>query len=149
MATPFVNIWINRIENSIKYWITTYPVGPYPFVITPLPAPAVVSPNVLSHRIASCCPSPPKPAISFDHFPEPYYGNPDDHIQKSAVVLFYNPGPSGPDQLLGNLAPGSFHRNYLAHRRNYFSMSSAFCFCTGTINRFINPKTNQLNNLLG
>ena len=149
MATPFVNTWINRIENSIKYWSITYSAGPYPFVITPLPAPAVVNTNVLSHRITSCCPSPPKPAISFDHFPEPYYGNPDDDVQKTAVVLFYNPGPSGPDQLLGNLAPGSFHSNYLAHGENYFSMSSAFRFCSGTINKFIKPKTNQLNNLIG
>jgi hypothetical protein len=149
MATPYITNWIRDIENKIDFWVTTYPARPLLFTITPLPATPVINPNILSHRITSCCPSPPMPLISFSHYPEPYYGNPDNSVIKSAVVLFYNPGGYSDIQVLGNMLPNSFHQKYLAHGSHYYHLSAAFDFCTGTVNRFIIPKTSQVNNLIG
>jgi len=89
------------------------------------------------------------PPISFSHFPEPYYGDPDDSIMKSAVVLFYNPGGFSNAQSHGSALPDSIHQKYLAHGSSYYHLSAAFNFCFGTVNGFITPKTNQVNTLIG
>jgi hypothetical protein len=108
-----------------------------------------VNPNILNHDLTSCCPTPPKSPISFAHFPEPYYGNPDDLISKSAVVLFFNPGEAGVDQLHGNLSSAdTFNSKYNFHHNNYFDLASNFNFCRATVKGFIIPKTRQLNRVL-
>lgn len=149
MATPYLNNWIRDIDAKIDFWVNNYMITPHLFSITHLPGAPVIHPNVLSHRITSCCPSPPMPPISFSHYPEPYYGNPDDSVRKSAVVLFYNPGGYSYAQLLGSMLPNSFHQKYLVHGSSYFNLSSALDFCVGTVNGFIVPKTNQVCNLMG
>ena len=108
MPSALVNLWITDIQNKIDYWFNNYPTTPGIFAITPLPHAPLIHPDILSHSVSSTCPSPPFPHISFDHFPEPYYGNPDDDIEKLAVVLFYNPGPSGASQLLTARGTGTW-----------------------------------------
>ena len=149
MPTIHINNWINEIQRNIDYWYSSYGLNPANFNITTLPNPPIINPNILNHNLTSCCPTPPKSAISFAHFPEPYYGNPDDLILKSAVILFFNPGPAGNDQLHGNLTtPNTFNHKYNLCRNNYFNLSSTNNFCSGTYNRFIRPKTNQINSVL-
>lgn len=147
MASVLINNWMNDIQKKIDFWYNNYTSTAGVFVISPLPLSPVVHLDILNHNVTSACPSTNYPAISFAHFPEPYYGNPDDQIEKLAVVLFYNPGPSGDDQLLSNNGPGTFHENYKKAGYNYFELSSNLQFCNGTINRFWNPKNNQLINL--
>jgi hypothetical protein len=98
---------------------------------------------ILNNNLTSCSRSP----VDFNFFPEPYYGDIDDSEKKSAVVLFYNPGPPDPLQNYTNHLPGSFN-DILAHHGSYHELSRNFHFCFNTINRFIQPKTFQLNSLL-
>jgi hypothetical protein len=147
MASGFIQNWISELQDKIDFWYTNYPNTPSAFSVSPLNMPLVVDLNILNHNITSACPSPPFPQISFAHFPEPYYGDSDDSTKKLAVVLFYNPGPSGEDQLLSASGPGTFHDNYVASGSNYYNLSRNLKFCNGTINRFWNPKNNQLSNL--
>ena len=153
MPSTFVRNWINDVENCVQFWSVNLPLSPELFSVTPLPIAPAINPQVLSHNITSCCTdSPPSDfTISFDHFPEPYYGDSDDYVAKSAVVLFYNPGPHGHDQLHFSLNPGSFlHTNYLTvFAGNYYNLSASYGFCAGTVGGFITPKTNQLNAMLG
>jgi hypothetical protein len=65
------------------------------------------------------------------------------------VTLFYNPGPTAPDQHLQANGPNSFNHRYAQHNFDYSNLASAFDFCPVTINNFINPKSHQLNQLLG
>ena len=149
MATPFVQNWIIETQLQYDYWYNNYLTLPGSFIISPLPGLPKINTNILSHNISSCCPTPGYPNISFEHFPEPYYGNPDDVITKLAVVLFFNPGKAGDDQLLTRTGPNTFHSHYISHKMNYQSLASSFDFCKGTVDKFIKTKTNQLNNLLG
>jgi|GEM_PF-5796458 len=148
MPTPYLSKWIQDIDNEIDFLVHNYPITPHLFSITHPPAIQAIHPIVLSHSITSCWPSPPIPPISFSHYPEPYYGNPDDSIRKSAVVLFYNPGGYSDGQMLGSKLLNSFHQKYLAHGSSYYHLSMAFDFCTRTVNGFILPKTNQVNTLM-
>ncbi len=147
MASLFINTWVKDIQKKIDYWYNNFTLTPHVFRITLLPAAPVINPNILNHNITSCCPSPQFPPISFEHFPEPYYGNPDDDIEKLAVCLFYNPGPQGADQHITARGTGTFYNNYAMCGNNYNMLSSTLSFCVGTINRFWIPKTNQLLNL--
>ncbi len=147
MPSNYINNWITEIQVKIDYWYNNFRPGN--FYITPLliqkkllPNPPAINPQILNHHLTSCCPRPPRSPISFAHFPEPYYGNPDDQILKSAVVLFLNPGPAGNDQLHGNLtSQNTFNHKYNLCRNNYFNLSSTYKFCDGTLKRFIGPKT--------
>ena len=135
MASIFISNWIKHTDKKIQYWFLNYHAAHPMFNITPLPALPIINSNVLNHNLTSCCPSPIFPAISFKHFPEPYYGNPDDSIEKLAVVLFYNPGPTDNNQLIGNMAVGSFHNKYLINEQSYYNLSSNLDFCNNTIDR--------------
>jgi hypothetical protein len=155
MPSIYINNWIKEIQGKIDYWYNNY--SPVNFYITPLlkqkkkwiPNTPIIDARILNHHLTSCCPSPPKSQISFNHFPEPYYGNPDDQILKSAVILFFNPGAPGNDQLLGNFKTvDTFNNKYIACGCNYFHLSSSGNFCDNTIKRFIKPKTKQLNSIL-
>jgi len=147
MPSAFINNWINETQNNIDYWYNNFTLTPNVFSITPLPAAPVINPNILNHNLTSCCPDPNFPQISFEHFPEPYYGNPDDSIEKLTVVLFYNPGPHNFSQSILNHAANSFHDNYIINGSNYFNLSSNLNFVNNTINGFWIPKNNQLLNL--
>ena len=155
MPSNYLNNWIDEIQSKIDYWYNNY--SPGNFYITPLskkkkkwiPVTPKIDKRILNHHLASCCPSPPKSPISFAHFPEPYYGNPYDNILKSAVVLFFNPGPPNDDQLLGNLKSlDTFNNKYITCKNKYVDLSSSGNFCKGTVDGFIKPKTKQLNSIL-
>ena len=73
-----------------------------------------------------------------DYFPEPYYGNPDDEIEKLAVILFYNPGPQKQEQHINSRGEGTFYNNYLQNELNYNRMSANLNFCDNTIDDFYN-----------
>lgn len=147
MASLFINTWVKNIQNKIDYWYDNFTLTPAVFSITPLPAPSIINPNILNHNITSCCPSAQFPPISFAHFPEPYYGNPDDDIEKLAVCLFYNPGPQKDDQLITARGAGTFYDNYIESGNNYNLLSCNLLFVPVTINTFWTPKINQLLNL--
>jgi hypothetical protein len=148
MASIFINNFINEIQEKINYWFNNYVQHADLFAISPLDRPIIVNPNILNHNLTSCCPSPRFPSIEFGYFPEPYYGNPDDDIEKLAVVLFYNPGPQKPEQHINARGIGTFYNNYLDNDSNYFQLSSNLDFCDVTINGFWNIKINQLDDLL-
>lgn len=131
--TTYIETWIKKIQKQYDYWFDQYPVVP------------VINPEILSHNLTSCCQGPGDQEISFAHFPEPYYGNPDDDVRKSAVVLFYNPGPMHKDQLR---YASEFLAKYESNNCNYNELSSNFCFVGRTIKDFITPKTKQINSLL-
>jgi hypothetical protein len=146
MPSHYLNNWIQEIQEKIDYWNLNFPLVPNSFAITPLPSLPVLNSNILSHDLTSCCPTPPKSPISFAHFPEPYYGDPDDFVSKSAVVLFFNPGDGGVDQLHGNVSSANtFCSKYNQHQNNYFDLARNYNFCRTTVNSFIIPKTRQLN----
>jgi hypothetical protein len=148
MPSDYVNDWINHIQDSIDYWFDNYPLAPNIFSITPIPNLPTISPNILNHNLTSCCPVPNFPEISFEHFPEPYYGNPDDDTKKLTVVLFYNPGPQVIEQSINARGNGTFFNIYNNCNNNYFNLSSELLFCDVTINNFFVPKMHQLRNLL-
>lgn len=148
MASLFINNWINRTQNLIDYWFNNYPLAPNRFSISPTPGLPLIDSNILNHNLTSSCPTPPFPSISFEHFPEPYYGNPDDEFKKVAVVLFYNPGPQDELQHILSRGEGTFFDNYRLNDFNYSSLSRNLNFCLNTINSFWSPKTKQLSNLL-
>jgi hypothetical protein len=147
MPSDYVNDWINQTQDNIDYWFDNYLLTPNVFNITPLPNFPIISPNILNHNLTSCCPVPNFPEISFEHFPEPYYGNPDDDTKKFTVVLFYNPGPQVNEQSINARGNGTFYNNYYNCNNNYYNLSSELLFCDVTINRFLVPKMQQLNNL--
>lgn len=148
MPTPFIDNWIKQTDQQVNYWVDNYLISPHLFQITNIPNAPVIHPNVLRHNLTSCCPPANFPEISFEHFPEPYYGNPDDSIEKLAVVLFYNPGPQGPDQHISARGANTFYSNFILEGSSYYSLSTNLNFCLNTIYSFWNPKNNQLNNLL-
>jgi len=148
MPSIYITNWINDIQNKIDFWFNNFPINPGLFNITNLPLPPIVNPNILNHNLTSCCPTPPQSQISFSHFPEPYYGNPKDDVLKLAVVLFFNPGAAGVNQLLGNIGLNTFHSNYLTCGSNYYNLSTRLMFLNVTINKFWKPKSMQIQNLL-
>jgi hypothetical protein len=148
MATPFITNWIKETDLEIDYWVNNYLKAPHLFSVTGTPHLPIINANVLRHNLTSCCPTPNFPKISFEHFPEPYYGNPDDSAEKLAVVLFYNPGPQGIDQHINSRGPDTFYDKFIANGHSYCSLSTHLNFCSNTINNFWNPKNVQLNNLL-
>lgn len=146
----FIKNWQAEIQTKIDAWLidkSTTSLKTTLFKISPLGTPVIHNPLILNHYITSCCPEPTFHPISFDHFPEPYYGDPSDELEKLTVVLFYNPGPSGDDQLYNNTSAGSFLTNYTKCGNNYSQLSSKLLFCAPTINSFWNTKNKQLLNL--
>ena len=144
MATNYIDFWIKDIQSKIDFWFNNFSAMRGIFSISPLPLAPAVDARVLNHNITSTCPSPKYPSISFEHFPEPYYGDPDDDVEKLAVVVFYNPGPSGSDQLLSARGAGTFYDNYINSESDYYTLSKNLNFCLGTINGFWLPKNDQL-----
>ena len=147
MTSKFIKNWKKDIQNKINFWFNNYLNNPSSFQIsnsanTPMK-------NILSYHLTSCCKTSTESQISFDHFPEPYYGNPDDNILKSAVVLFFNPGEADDNQLLGNANTScTFHARYNAANNNYYKLASKLNFCDNTIKKFWNIKLRQLNKIL-
>jgi|688.fasta_scaffold438426_1 hypothetical protein len=121
MPSPFISDYISYVEAHL------------------FPRPGAI----LNNNLASSCRTP----VDFNFFPEPYYGDIDDTVKKSAVVLLYNPGPPDPLQNYHNHLPGSF-KDILTHHKSYYELSKNLHFCINTIIGFIIPKTRQLNNLL-
>jgi hypothetical protein len=143
MASTFITNWLLNTENCIDYWSRTTLPGP-PFALTPFPGCSYPNSDVLSHSITIACRTPSSAPISFDYFPEPYYGNPDDHVTKSAIVLSYNPGP----MVIGQIQHGDLHNRYLHNfRGNYQSLATAFGFLPVTL-AYINSRRNELNAML-
>jgi hypothetical protein len=148
MSSTYITNWIKHTDLQINYWLDNYFITPADFSVTGIPGSPILHSSVLNHNLTSCCPSPNYPEISFEHFPEPYYGNPDDSKGKSAVVLFYNPGPQDPNQDISARGPNTFYDNFIVNSRSYYLLAKNLHFCLNTMTKFWNPKNNQLNNLL-
>ena len=149
MASNYINNFLNETQRKIDFWFNNYGTRNEIFSITPSGDTVIINSNVLNHNLTSCCPSDIYPLIEFDYFPEPYYGNPDDDVEKLAVILFYNPGPQIQEQHINSRGNGTFYDNYLKNELSYKRMSANLEFCDITINRFWKPKLDQLNDLLG
>ena len=148
MPSNYMNNFLNETQNRIDFWFNNYRTLNDIFSVSPLGETLIINPNVLNHNLTSCYTSDRYP-IDFDYFPEPYYGNPDDEIEKLAVILFYNPGPQIQKQHINSRGEGTFYNNYLQNELNYNRMSANLNFCDNTIKYFWKPKLDQLHDLLG
>jgi hypothetical protein len=155
-TTNYVKNWIKRVDYAVEYWrknpkkLDTWQKF-------------INDKNTYSNLITSCVAqrnshklTPKEYQIDINSFPEPYYGNPDDSIEKTAVVLFYNPGGSNFHLFRSAQGKGTFFTKYYNNKLSYSKLSSLPGFKgfigpvskKNTLTHFIAPKKNSLHKIL-
>jgi hypothetical protein len=146
--TNYIANWIQRVEDAVKYWRNAKNIGQWDEFIS--------DKYVYSNLITSCVSVDMQNnkqkhyRIDISSFPEPYYGNPDDSVKKSAVVLLYNPGAS--NNKLGRRPHGedTFIFKYKKNNFNYSELSSVADFegFLSNTEEYMKKKRNSLNVIL-
>jgi hypothetical protein len=136
MPSNYIANWIQNIDRGVLHWMKNPHHNRISFDADPL---------ILSNHIEAC-----KPDLDIQSFPEPYYFNADDSVQKSAVVLFYNPGKSDAN----NHRNGQFHHNLNFHKGTYSTLASNVSFDKKNVSfldgtkTFLKSKKSQLDHIL-